>query len=150
MPGAFDNAIRVDLALGGSTNAIIHVIALARRAGITLDTARFDAISRQVPVIANITPSGKYLMEDFFYAGGLRALMAQIQGLLDLSSLTVTARALGERVLHKRAAGGRKRGTTIASKTNRSNARAVTPEQSPSRLASRRVDSGRIWQVRGD
>ena len=75
-PAAFDNAIRVHMALGGSTNAIIHVIAMARRAGIALDMARFDEISRQVPVIANITPSGKYLMEDFFYAGGLRALMA--------------------------------------------------------------------------
>src|SRR5207249_9765744 len=77
-PAAFDNAIRVHMALGGSTNAIIHVIAMARRAGIALDMARFDGISRQVPVIANITPSGKYLMEDFFYAGGLRALMAQM------------------------------------------------------------------------
>ncbi len=69
-PAAFDNAIRVHMALGGSTNAIIHVIAMARRAGIPLDMARFDAISRQVPVIANITPSGKYLMEDFFGANG--------------------------------------------------------------------------------
>ena len=73
---AFDNAIRVHMALGGSTNAIIHVIAMARRAAVALDMRRFDEISRQVPVIANITPSGKYLMEDFFYAGGLRALMA--------------------------------------------------------------------------
>src|SRR5215469_7260805 len=72
-PAAFDNAIRVHMAMGGSTNAIIHVVAMARRAGIPLDMARFDEISRQVPVIANITPSGKYLMEDFFYAGGLRA-----------------------------------------------------------------------------
>ncbi len=75
-PAAFDNAIRVHMALGGSTNAIIHVIAMARRAGVALDMGRFDEISREMPVIANITPSGKYLMEDFFYAGGLRALMA--------------------------------------------------------------------------
>jgi dihydroxy-acid dehydratase len=93
---AFDNAIRVHMALGGSTNAIIHVIAMARRAGIALDMARFDAISRQVPVIANITPSGKYLMEDFFYAGGLRALMASMRDLLDLSCITVTGKPLGE------------------------------------------------------
>ena len=79
-PAAFDNAIRVHMALGGSTNAIIHVIAMARRVGVPLDMARFDAISRQVPVIANITPSGKYLMEDFFYAGGLRALMGADAG----------------------------------------------------------------------
>ncbi len=95
---AFDNAIRVHMALGGSTNAIIHVIAMARRAGVPLDMARFDAISRQVPVIANITPSGKYLMEDFFYAGGLRALMAEMKSLLDLGCITVTGRTLGENI----------------------------------------------------
>ena len=95
-PAAFDNAIRVHMALGGSTNAIIHVIAMARRAGIALDMARFDEISREVPVIANITPSGKYLMEDFFYAGGLRALMASMRDLLDLSCITVTGKPLGE------------------------------------------------------
>jgi dihydroxy-acid dehydratase len=97
-PAAFDNAIRVHMALGGSTNAIIHVIAMARRAGIALDTQRFDAISREVPVIANITPSGKYLMEDFFYAGGLRALMGEMHDLLDLSCITVAGRPLGEAI----------------------------------------------------
>jgi dihydroxy-acid dehydratase len=97
-PAAFDNAIRVHMALGGSTNAIIHVIAMARRAGVSLDMRRFDEISRKVPVIANITPSGKYLMEDFFYAGGLRALMATMRGLLDLSCLTVTGGTLGDNI----------------------------------------------------
>jgi dihydroxy-acid dehydratase len=97
-PAAFDNAIRVHMALGGSTNAIIHVIALARRAGIALDMARFDEISRHVPVIANITPSGKYLMEDFFYAGGLRALMAQMKDMLDLSCMTVNGRSVGDNI----------------------------------------------------
>jgi dihydroxy-acid dehydratase len=97
-PAAFDNAIRVHMALGGSTNAIIHVIAMARRAGIPLDMQRFDEISRQVPVIANITPSGKYLMEDFFYAGGLRALMAAMSELLDLSTITVSGHPLGENI----------------------------------------------------
>src|SRR6202521_3477655 len=82
---AFDNAIKVHMAMGGSTNAIIHVVAMARRAGIALGLQRFDEISRQVPVIANIRPSGKLLMEDFFYAGGLRALMAEMKELLDLS-----------------------------------------------------------------
>jgi dihydroxy-acid dehydratase len=95
---AFDNAIRVHMALGGSTNAIIHVIAMARRAGVPLDMQRFDEISRQVPVIANITPSGKYLMEDFFYAGGLRALMGEMRDLLDLSCLTVTGRPVGDNI----------------------------------------------------
>jgi dihydroxy-acid dehydratase len=97
-PAAFDNAIRVHMALGGSTNAIIHVIAMARRAGIALDMQRFDDISRQVPVIANITPSGKFLMEDFYFAGGLRALMAQMKDMLDLSCITVTGRTLGEAI----------------------------------------------------
>jgi dihydroxy-acid dehydratase len=95
---AFDNAIRVHMALGGSTNAIIHVIAMARRAGIALDMQRFDDISRQVPVIANITPSGKFLMEDFFFAGGLRALMGEMRDMLDLSCITVTGRTLGEAI----------------------------------------------------
>src|SRR6202790_3130837 len=97
-PAAFDNAIRVHMALGGSTNAIIHVIAMARRAGIALDMKRFDDISREVPVIANITPSGKYLMEDFYYAGGLRALMVQMRDMLDLSCITVSGRTLGEAI----------------------------------------------------
>ncbi len=97
-PSAFDNAIRVHMALGGSTNAIIHVIAMARRAGIALDMHRFDEISREVPVIANITPSGKYLMEDFFYAGGLRALMTTMRELLDLSCVTVTGGTLGDNI----------------------------------------------------
>ena len=72
-PAAFDNAIKVHMAMGGSTNAIIHVVAMARRAGIPIDMERFDQLSREVPVLANVRPSGKYLMEDFFYAGGLRA-----------------------------------------------------------------------------
>jgi dihydroxy-acid dehydratase len=97
-PAAFDNAIKVHMALGGSTNAIVHLVAMARRAGIPLDMDRFDAISRQVPVIANITPSGKYLMEDFFYAGGLRALMAELRDLLDLSCVTVTGKTVGENI----------------------------------------------------
>jgi dihydroxy-acid dehydratase len=97
-PAAIDNAIKVHMALGGSTNAIVHVVAMARRAGIPLDMERFDAISREVPVIANITPSGKFLMEDFYYAGGLRALMAELRDLLDLSCQTVTGRTIGENI----------------------------------------------------
>src|SRR5215467_11652337 len=93
---SFDNAIRVHMAMGGSTNAIIHVIAMARRAGIPLDMARFDQIARDIPVLANIRPSGKYLMEDFFYAGGLRALMYELAEHLDLGCLTVSGQTLGE------------------------------------------------------
>jgi dihydroxy-acid dehydratase len=95
---AFDNAIKVHMAMGGSTNAIIHVIAMARRSGINLDMQRFDEISREIPVLANVRPSGKYLMEDFFYAGGLRALMLQLKDKLDLSCLTVTGRSVGENI----------------------------------------------------
>src|SRR5438105_9837988 len=76
---AFDNAIKVHMAMGGSTNAIIHVVAMARRAGVNVDMQRFDRISRDIPVLANVRPSGKYLMEDFFYAGGLRALMLELK-----------------------------------------------------------------------
>ncbi len=97
-PSAFDNAIKVHMALGGSTNAIIHVVAMARRAGLKLDMERFDEISREIPVIANIRPSGKYLMEDFFYAGGLRALMMALRDRLDLSCLTVTGKSVGENI----------------------------------------------------
>ena len=70
---AIDNAVTTVLALGGSTNAIVHLIAIARRAGVALDLERFDELARRTPVLANIRPSGKYLMEDFYYAGGLRA-----------------------------------------------------------------------------
>jgi dihydroxy-acid dehydratase len=86
------------MAMGGSTNAIVHLVAMARRAGVPLDLARFDDISRKVPVIANIRPAGKYLMEDFFYAGGLRALMQEIRELLDLNCMTVTGKTLGENI----------------------------------------------------
>jgi dihydroxy-acid dehydratase len=97
-PASFDNAIKVHMAMGGSTNAIIHVVAMARRAGIPLDMMRFDELAREVPVIANVRPSGKYLMEDFYYAGGLRAMMSEIKQLLDLSCMTVTGQTLGENI----------------------------------------------------
>jgi dihydroxy-acid dehydratase len=95
-PACFDNAIRVHMAMGGSTNAIIHLVAMARRAGIALDMKRFDDLSREIPVLANVRPSGKYLMEDFYYAGGIRGLMAELRDRLDLSCLTVTGRPLGD------------------------------------------------------
>ena len=95
---AFDNAVRVVAALGGSTNSVVHLVAMARRAGIGLDLARFDKLCREVPMLANVAPSGEYLMEDFFYAGGLRALMCRISGLLDTGAPTVTGRTLGEEI----------------------------------------------------
>ena len=97
-PAAFDNAIKVHMAMGGSTNAIIHVVAMARRASIAMDMERFDELSREIPVLANVRPSGKYLMEDFFYAGGLRALMQNLREKLDLSCLTVTGKTVGENI----------------------------------------------------
>jgi dihydroxy-acid dehydratase len=95
---SFDNAITTVLAIGGSTNALVHLIALARRAGIPLTLDRFDELSRTTPLIANIRPAGKYLMEDFFYAGGLRALLATIGDKLALDARTVNGRTLGENV----------------------------------------------------
>lgn len=94
---AVDNALKVAMALGCSTNAIIHLIAMAKRAGVPLSLDDFDTTSRAVPVIANIRPSGDtYLMEDFFYAGGLRALMAQLGDQLALDAMTVTGKGLGD------------------------------------------------------
>jgi dihydroxy-acid dehydratase len=95
---AFENAIKVHMAMGGSTNAIIHVVAMAKRAGTQISLADFDRISRQVPVIANVRPSGAFLMEDFFYAGGLRALMSELSELLDLNCLTVTGKTVRDNI----------------------------------------------------
>ena len=94
---SFHNAIRVAMAMGCSTNAVIHVIAMARRAGHAIGLDDFDAASRIVPVIANVRPSGDaYLMEDFYYAGGLKALMTEISSLLDLTQITVSGRTWAE------------------------------------------------------
>ena len=95
---SFENAITTDMAIGGSTNAALHLLAMAGRAGIRLDLTDFDRISLTTPVIANIRPSGEYLMEDFFYAGGLKGLLWQIRDLLHLDCLTVTGRSLGEAI----------------------------------------------------
>jgi len=76
---AFDNAIRADMAIGGSTNAIIHLVAIAGRLGVPLPLSRFDELSKTTPFLVNLRPSGKYLMEDFFYAGGLPAVLRALQ-----------------------------------------------------------------------
>ncbi|MDF1740014.1 MAG: L-arabinonate dehydratase [Verrucomicrobiales bacterium] len=93
---AFHNAIVTDMALGGSTNAIIHLIAMAGRAGIKLTLEQFDEISQQLSVIANIRPCGEYVMEDFYDAGGILALLSQIKSQLKLDALTVSGKTLGE------------------------------------------------------
>jgi dihydroxy-acid dehydratase len=95
---SFDNAVSVLMALGGSTNAIIHLVAMARRAGVALDLKRFDEIARRTPVLANLRPTGQFLMEDFYYAGGLTALIGQMGGLVDLTQRAVNARTLGENI----------------------------------------------------
>jgi dihydroxy-acid dehydratase len=95
---AFENAVTAAMALGGSTNAIIHLIAMAGRAGAALDLDRFDELSRRTPFLANIRPSGQYLMEDFFYAGGLRGVLARIRDLLRTDALTVTGRTIGDAI----------------------------------------------------
>jgi dihydroxy-acid dehydratase len=96
---SFDNGIACAMAMGCSTNAIVHLIAMSRRAGhpVTLDD--FDAASRRVPVIANIRPSGDtYLMEDFYYAGGLPAMLQRIRGHLATEALTVNGQSLGDNI----------------------------------------------------
>ena len=95
---AVDNAITTVLAIGGSTNAVVHMVALARRAGVALSIDRFDALARRTPLVANIRPAGKYLMEDFYYAGGLRALLAEIADLLDLDAMTVNGKTLRDNI----------------------------------------------------
>ena len=95
---AIDNAITTVLAIGGSTNAVVHMVALARRAGVPLTIDRFDELARRTPLVANIRPAGKFLMEDFYYAGGLRALLAEIGDLLDLDAMTVNGKSLRENI----------------------------------------------------
>jgi len=94
--GAVDNAITTIVALGGSTNALVHMVAVARRAGVPLTIDRFDEVAARTPLIANIRPAGKYLMEDFYYAGGLRAVLNEVRDLLSLGERTVNGRTLGE------------------------------------------------------
>ncbi|HMF59097.1 MAG TPA: L-arabinonate dehydratase [Vicinamibacterales bacterium] len=92
---AFENSVTTAMALGGSTNAIIHLIAMAGRAGALLDLDRFDALSRRTPFLANIRPSGKFLMEDFFYAGGLLGLMNRLRDCLHTGCITANGQTLG-------------------------------------------------------
>src|SRR5258705_9314672 len=95
---AFDNAIRADMALGGSTNAIVHLVALAGRAGVPMPMRRFDELSRTTPLLANVRPSGKHLMEDFYYAGGVPAVLRELLPMLDGNALSVNGKTLRENV----------------------------------------------------
>jgi dihydroxy-acid dehydratase len=95
---AFANAITVLVAIGGSTNAILHLIALAGRVGLELPLQRFDEIARRTPVLVNALPAGEYLFEDVFRAGGIPALLTELEPLVSLDALTVTGRTLGENI----------------------------------------------------
>jgi dihydroxy-acid dehydratase len=93
---AFENAIRVNAAIGGSTNAVIHLIAVAGRVDVGLELEAFDHLARGVPFLVNLMPSGTFLMEDFYYAGGLPAVINELGDLLHRDALTVTGRTIGE------------------------------------------------------
>lgn len=93
---AFENAIIADMAIGGSTNAVVHLVAIARRVGIRLPLVLFDEISRRTPLLANVRPSGAYQMEDFYYAGGLPAVLAQLLPLLHRDAMTANGRTVEE------------------------------------------------------
>jgi L-arabonate dehydrase len=95
---AFENAIRVNAAIGGSTNAVIHLLAIAGRIGVPLKLEDWDKIGSELPCLVNLQPSGKFLMEDFFYAGGLPAVMREIRQVLDGTALTVNGRSIGENI----------------------------------------------------
>jgi dihydroxy-acid dehydratase len=95
---AFHNALVTDMAIGGSTNAIVHLLAMARRAGVKLDLPDFDRISAQTPWLLNLRPAGEFLMEDFYYAGGLSALLKELGHHLRAEALTVTGKSIGENI----------------------------------------------------
>src|SRR5215469_6570953 len=95
---AYEDAVTAVLALGGSTNAVIHLIAMARRGGIPLSLDDFDEAARRTPVLANIRPGGAFLMEDFYYAGGLRAMLAELGDLLHLDRPTITGKSLRDAI----------------------------------------------------
>ena len=97
-PASFDNAVTTLMAIGGSTNAVVHLIAMARRAGVPLQLDRFDELSRTTPVLANLRPTGTELMEDFFNAGGLPALLRELGDRLDTSARTVSFATLGDQI----------------------------------------------------
>ena len=95
---AFENAIRVNAAIGGSTNAVVHLLAIAGRIGVKLELDDFDRLAREVPVLVNLQPSGEFLMEEFFDAGGLPAVMKEMESLLHTSVMTVSGKSVAENI----------------------------------------------------
>uniref|UniRef100_UPI000590547B SDR family NAD(P)-dependent oxidoreductase n=1 Tax=Herbaspirillum lusitanum TaxID=213312 RepID=UPI000590547B len=102
-PAAFENAMRVLLAIGGSTNGIVHLTAIAGRMGLEIDLDALDRMGRETPVLLDLKPSGKHYMEDFHHAGGMATLLRELKPLLRLEALTVTGRTLGEEIERARA-----------------------------------------------
>ena len=95
---SFENAVMVDMAIGGSTNAVVHLLAIAGRAGVKLSLEDFDAISRKTPFLVNVRPSGEHLMEEFFYAGGVPVVMKELLPLLHRDCITVTGKSISENI----------------------------------------------------
>lgn len=93
---AFENGIRINAAIGGASNVIIHLLAIAKRLGVHLELSDFDQLSKNIPLLVNLKPSGEYLMEDFYYAGGLPAVIKELGDLLHQDAVTVTGKTLGE------------------------------------------------------
>jgi len=109
-PAAFENAIRVHAAISGSTNALIHLPAIAHQLGINVGEALFDRINRETPYLGNIQPSGKYLSELFWYAGGIPRVQIELRDMLDLNVMTVTGKTLGENLAEMEKEGFFRRG----------------------------------------
>jgi L-arabonate dehydrase len=99
---AFENAIRVNAAIGGSTNAIVHLLAIAGRVGVKLDLDDFDRLGHDLPLLVDLMPSGRFLMEDFYYAGGLAVVMRELGKLLHRDALTVSGKTVGENIKNAR------------------------------------------------
>ena len=97
---SFENAIAVDMAIGGSTNAIVHLLAMAGRAGVDLSLSDFDEISRKTPLITDLRPSGRFLMEDFYFAGGLSAVLKMMESILHMDLPTVNGKTLEQNVIN--------------------------------------------------
>ena len=95
---AFENAIRVNAAIGGSSNFVLHMLAIAGRVGVPLTLDDFDRVGHDLPLLVNIQPSGKFLMEDFYYAGGLPAVMKEIAHLLDGTAITANGKTVEENI----------------------------------------------------
>jgi L-arabonate dehydrase len=95
---AFENAIKANAAIGGSTNSVVHLLAIAGRLGVRLDLEDWDKLGSELPCLVNLQPSGEFLMEDFYYAGGLPAVLREISGVLNMDALTANGKTMGENI----------------------------------------------------